>query len=125
MQILQFEASWDKALARKDREKIKELFHETKYKNSSRILFTPIREAINHKEELLVSVLVHNFMDHPLHFEETKLSYNVQEELLAVHSFTLPALVIPSKVSMPWTFIFPKGSFSSQNPVENGRLILI
>ncbi|MDN4494339.1 SLAP domain-containing protein [Ureibacillus aquaedulcis] len=125
MQHLQFEASWDKALAAKDRLKIKNIFDETKDLNHSDCLFSPIREAINHEEALLVTVLIHNFTSHVLSFHNTRLLYSIQGEAIADEIFTLPALMIPSKVSMPWTFIFPKGSYSPRATFENGRLEIL
>ncbi|MGG3927179.1 SLAP domain-containing protein [Metabacillus fastidiosus] len=125
MQQLQFETSWDKALAAQDRQNIEKIFSETKYLNSSDILCSPIREAINHKEELLVSVLVHNFSDRPLTFNNTRLLYSVKGDVIADEAFTLPALVIPSQVSMPWTFIFPKVSYIIGTSFKNGRLEIL
>ncbi|PLT28065.1 SLAP domain-containing protein [Peribacillus deserti] len=122
MQQLQFEASWDKALAAVDRQKIETIFSETKHINYQGILFSPIREAINHKEALLVSVLVHNFTDHPLTFHDARLLYSVHGEVIADKVFTLPSLAISSKVSMPWTFIFPRNSYIPQTAFENGQL---
>lgn len=125
MQQLQFEVSWDKALAALDRQNITRIFSETKHLNSSNIVCSSIREAINYKEALLVSVLVHNFTDHPFDFNNTRLLYNIQGEVIADKAFTLPALVIPSQVSMPWTFIFPKGSYRPHTSFKNGRLEIL
>ena len=58
MQQLQFENSWDKALSAQDRSYIEKVFVETKHLNGTGVIFSPIREAINHKEALLVTVLV-------------------------------------------------------------------
>ena len=124
MQQLQFEASWDKALSGQDRRYIEKVFNETKHLHSSGVVFSPIREAINHKEELLVSALVHNFRNQPLLFNNVSLLYRIGEEVIAERVFTLPKLVIPNEVSMPWTFIFPWGSYKSQAPFKNGRLEL-
>ena len=107
MQQLQFESSWAKALSAQDREFIEKLFNDTKQQHDSTIVFSPIRQAINHRNELLVTVLVHNFSQHPLLFDHTRLVYSNETEVLAEHVFTLPTLTIPAQVSMPWTFIFP------------------
>lgn len=122
MQQLQFEASWDKALSVNDRQAIETIFHETKNQVNNDILFSPIREAINHKEELLVTVLVHNFTEHPLEFTNTRLGYNINGAVIANNIFTLPALTIPAHTSIPWTFIFPKGSYTLQESFKNGRI---
>lgn len=122
MQQLQFEASWDKALSSKDRQNIERIFNETTHLPESNVQFIPIREAINHEESLLVTVLVHNFSDYPLIFENTRLLFTIEGEAIADKIFTLPGFTVPAKVSMPWTFIFPKGSYQDQSSFENGRL---
>ena len=122
MQQLQFEAAWEKTLAPQDLEYIKGIFQKTKDLTSSRILFSPIREAINHKGELLVTVLVHNFSDLLVKFTNTRLLYKIQGDIKAEKAFTLPTLVIPPQVSMPWTFIFPKDSYTPSSSFENGQL---
>lgn len=125
MQHLQFEKSWDKALSGQDRSYIEKVFVETKHLNSTGVIFSPIREAINHKEALLVTVLVHNFTDQPLTFDNVRLLYRIGEESIAEMVFTLPNLVVPNKVSMPWTFIFPKESYTPQTFIKNGRLEIV
>lgn len=125
MQYLQFESSWEKALAAQDRQNIESIFSKAKNQNGSNIICSAIREAINHKEELLVSVLVHNFTDHTITFNNTRLLYSKQGANIADKTFTLPTLAIPSQVSMPWTFIFPKNSYTPQTNLMNGRLEIL
>ena len=107
MQQLQFESSWDKALSTQDRDYIEKLFNDTKEQQHATIMFSPIREAINHRNELLVTVLVHYFSDNSFVFEDTRLVYSNEQAVVAENVFTLPTLTIPAHVSMPWTFIFP------------------
>ncbi|MED4071913.1 SLAP domain-containing protein [Priestia endophytica] len=125
MQQLQFEASWDKAIADQDRQNIERLFNETKHLKDSNIFCSPIREAINHKEALLVTVLVHNRTDRLLTFMNERLLYSIEGEVIADKVFTIPALTIPPGVSMPWTFIFPKDSYTPQIAFENGQLEIL
>ncbi|WP_332649558.1 SLAP domain-containing protein [Lysinibacillus sp. 54212] len=122
MQQLQFEAAWDKTLSSQDRDEIQRIFNETKHQNYSTIAFSPIREAINHKEELLITVLVHNFSDNPLIFDHTRLVYSTEQGAIAEKVFSLPALSIPPHTSMPWTFIFPKETYVKKNSPLNGQL---
>ncbi|TSI02558.1 SLAP domain-containing protein [Lysinibacillus sp. BW-2-10] len=122
MQELLFEASWEKALSTQDRQNIEDIFNETKHFSTSDLLFSTLRVAINHKEALLVTVLVHNFSNQLLTFNNAKVSYYIEGECIAERTFTLSALAIPSKVSMPWTFIFPKGNYIARPSYENGRL---
>lgn len=122
MQELLFEPSWEKALAHKDREKIQKIFLETNKLDTSNIRLVPIRQAFNHKGELLITVLIHNFSDAALTFNEKRMLYIEKNKAVAENTFTLPTLFIPSKVSMPWTFIFPAGCWNSCTPLENGHL---
>lgn len=119
MQQLQFESSWDKALSAQDRDHIEKIFNETKQQHHSTIVLSPIREAINHKNELLITVLVHNFSQNTFTFENTRLVYSNGLEVLAEKVFTLPTLTIPPQVSIPWTFIFP---IHQGKALWNGRL---
>ena len=121
MQQLQFESSWAKALSPQDREFVEKLFNDTKQQPDSTIVFSPIRQAINHRNELLITVLVHNFSQHPFTFDNTRLVYSNGQEVLAENVFTLPILTIPPQVSMPWTFIFPVHQGTA---FENGQLTI-
>lgn len=125
MQYLRFESSWDRTLAAQDRRKIESIFSNTKNQSGEDISFSPIREAMNHKEELLVSVLVHNFTEDIITFNGTRILYSKQGVILADNTFTLPKLAIPSQVSMPWTFIFPKDSYIPKTTLENGQLEIL
>ena len=124
MQQLQFESSWDKQLAPQDRRNIEKIFQEIKSLNSTSVIFSPIREAINHKDALLVSVLVHNFTKNQLLFNQTRLQYRLKGKVVAEQAFTFPDLVIPPHVSMPWTFIFPKENYQTHTSYKDGLLEL-
>ena len=121
MQQLQFESSWDKTLSTQDRESIEKLFNDTKQQQDSTIVFSPIRQAINHRNELLVTVLVHNFSQQSLQFKDTRLVYLNGQKVLAENVFTLSTLTIPPQVSMPWTFIFP---VYQREDFGNGQLMM-
>ncbi|SES42295.1 SLAP domain-containing protein [Psychrobacillus sp. OK032] len=125
MQKLMFESSWNKALSDKDRNAIEKTFLETSKINNDTIQLTPLWKAFNHKGELLVTVLIHNFTEHSFSLDGTKLRYSVNNEILAEHSFTRPLLAIQAKYSMPWTFIFPKEKLDKKLSHENGLLEII
>lgn len=125
MQKLEFEASWDKSLSSKDRREIEEIFLQTYKTESQDILLTPIWQAVNHKSELLITVLVHNFSEEEITFYNRKLAYIENENFLAEHTFTLQTLIIKPKVSMPWTFIFPVESLKNYATLQNGHLVII
>lgn len=125
MHKLEFESSWDKTISNKDRQKIEAVFLETCQSNNQRIQLTPLWQAFNHKGELLVTVLIHNFTMHPYSFQNTKLKYIQANEVCIEHSFTLPSLSIESKSSTPWTFIFPNEILNNKLPLDNGYLEII
>ncbi|HWO77344.1 MAG TPA: SLAP domain-containing protein [Bacillus sp. (in: firmicutes)] len=124
MQTLKFESSWDKTISAKDRQKIEHVFKNTSISKHTSIEFTPLWQAVNYKGELLVTVLVQNFSKHPQSFHNKKLRYAEDNEMVAEHLFTLPALVIEPETSMPWTFIFPAESLR-QPMFKTGYLELI
>ncbi|AZV43474.1 SLAP domain-containing protein [Peribacillus asahii] len=122
MQKLQFEPSWDKTLSPKDRKRIEEIYFETSLSNPANVQLTPLWQATNHKEELLVTVLVHNFSQQVLLFHNKKLRYIENKEIIAEYIFNLPSLVIQRETSMPWTFIFPVESLKNRATLEKGYL---
>nr|WP_304216242.1 SLAP domain-containing protein [Fredinandcohnia onubensis] len=120
MQKLVFEDAWDRTISQKDREIIEQLFRDEISEEG--VSFTIFRIAVNHKNERLVTAIVHNRTAQNLVFENTPLQVFDGEKLLAEHQFTLPALQVPSETSMPWTFIFPSDSFEIPNSIEHTTL---
>lgn len=121
MQKLQFEPAWDRTISAKDRNLIERTFHESE---PSEQTFTPLRQAINHNKDLLVTVIVNNNTQRLLSFKNKELEYLEKEQLIAEHIFTIPALAINPNSSMPWTFIFPKQSIKKEPQLSNGRLYM-
>ncbi|MHA6252651.1 SLAP domain-containing protein [Oceanobacillus sp. CAU 1775] len=124
MQKLIFESAWDKTIAPEDRLKIETLFNETKNDPAEAIKPLPISQAYNHKEDLLVIVLIHNFTDKEFTFDNLDVVYKEGDKEIAAHHFTFSNLKLPEKTSMPWTFIFPKGTQISQAKLNDGTLII-
>lgn len=125
MQKLIFEPSWEKALSRKDRTEIEDIFSRTKQDPSDGILLSPIRQAINHKGELLITVLIHNFSNMKFTLNEKELTYSQFGIILAEHTFTHSTVKIEPHTSMPWTFIFPVESIKTNLAIDNGSLAII
>lgn len=122
MQKLIFESAWDKTISNKDRKEIEAIFLETSQSDNQGVQLTPLWQAFNHKGELLVTVLIHNFTMHAFSFQNTKLTYIEANEVLIEHSFTIPSFSIQAKSSMPWTFIFPNENLDKKFTLENGHL---
>ncbi|ASK64040.1 SLAP domain-containing protein [Virgibacillus phasianinus] len=121
MQKLTFQSAWDKTIADRDRERIKETFQKAELAPGVDIQFTSLWQAKNHRGDLLVAMLIHNtsYQDYTFHNQE--FSYVVNDTILAKYSFS-PGVTIQKQTSMPWTFIFPTGSFNSNAKFEGGQL---
>lgn len=126
MQTLQFESSWEKTIAIKDRELITEIFQDSNSNmiDGQIIRLVPIWEALNYKGEILITALIHNFADIEQIFQKQKIAYIEKETIIAEHTFTVPKLIIKPKTSMPWTFIFPVESLRMKEINGNGNLEL-
>lgn len=98
MQTLFFEKAWEKTISSLDRKKIQTAFNETQMEEDVRITY--LWEAKNHEDAVLVTSLIHNHTDKPLHIKNNKIQYGTRTQC-----FTL-AITIPAYHSMPWTFIF-------------------
>lgn len=106
MQRLQFEPAWDKTIAPQDREQIEKTFASMRPMNDNKgIYLTFLREAINHKDDLLVTVLIHNCTDEKLSLKNVCIAYHQNEKVIAVDTFNLPFEISP-RTTMPWTFIY-------------------
>lgn len=120
MQKLVFADAWDRTISQKDREIIEQLFRDEISEEG--VSFTIFRIAVNHKNERLVTAIVHNRTSQNLVFENTPLQFCERDRLLVEHEFTLPALQVPPETSVPWTFIFPTVCFEIPNSIEHTTL---
>jgi SLAP domain-containing protein len=100
-----------------------EVFQEAVLSGTPAIQFSPLWQAINHKKELLVTVIIHNISEESFHFTDQTVIYSIGEKILAKHTFSLPFL-IKANTSVPWTFIFPKEKFLSDQTPADGKLEL-
>lgn len=121
MQKLTFETKWDKTIADQDRERIKQSFQEAILAPDINIQFTSLWQAKNHRDELLVAVLIHNTSEQNFTFHDQQMTYFVNGSLFAEHTFS-PHVTVEKQTSMPWTFIFPASTFNSYEKFEGGVL---
>lgn len=122
MQKLIFHPKWDKTISIKDRKLIELCFAEAAVMENQQIEFTPLWHARNHKQELLVTAIVHNTSKQPFSFHERKISYHDRAGKAAEHQFSIKSLIIEPHTSMPWTFIFPLNTIIKGPLHENGKL---
>ncbi|WP_117170943.1 SLAP domain-containing protein [Paraliobacillus sediminis] len=120
MQQLQFESAWDKTIADQDRKRIERIFSETNHHQVQDITLAPVTVAKNHKGELLVTVLIHNFTEESFRFHGKTLQYKEKNLIKATHTFGSPTLTITKQTSMPWTFIFPTDSLQADCSFKDG-----
>lgn len=121
MQTLQYESAWNKTISQQDRSLVEETFKKVAL-TADPIQFTPLRIDWNYKRELLVIVIVHNTTESDYTFNQEKLSLKLHDVTLAEHTFTTPNLLVKAKTSMPWTFIFPVGSYQENSNFKDGIL---
>jgi SLAP domain-containing protein len=125
MQKLVFEDAWERSVSPIDRERIEKAFQHAIFTRDGHIQFTSLRQDLNYKNELLVMVLVHNLTEEKYSFQQKQVGYIHLDKILAKHTFTQPTLEIEAKTSMPWTFIFPVGSFDINGNYREGELKII
>ena len=125
MQRLELEAAWDKTIAPADRKVIIDLFNQTKNKQTESIVLLPIRQALNHRNDLLATVLLHNFTDSVFSFEAIDLAYLENDRMIAKDHFSFPDLTLPKETSMPWTFIFPESTRVEGPSLKNSKLCFL
>jgi len=113
MQQLMFESSWDKAIAEQDRVKIEQSFSRQAPLIGESIHFVYDKKAVNYKQEILITTLIHNGTEEPLMIEDALINF-VEGDQHLQGIFTVPC-TIPAKSSMPWTFIFSETN-SSESP---------
>lgn len=102
-QQLFFEQAWERTIAFIDRQEITKRFHEQPINNKRSLQF--IKKAYNHKNHLLITVIIHNQTEQALEINHTKVTCMKDDRQVATGTFRLPCN-IPAYHSMPWTFIF-------------------
>lgn len=124
MQRLIFESAWDKTIDVKDRQDIITAFEQAKQSGDNQ-LFIPLCSAINHRRDLLVSVIIQNDTDKILSLQHKTLTYLEGAKPIAAQTFHDRRLTIPAKCSMPWTFIFPSSTLKKEPQLEDGHLQVV
>lgn len=113
MQTLYFEDAWNRTLSDEDREKITAHFENLMSQNDVIISF--LWEAVNHQNEKLVTVLIHNPTSSSLDIHNTPIANPLSNGKLTISSFSIP-VPIPAKTSMPWTLIFNENNYTENKP---------
>lgn len=109
MQSLVWQEKWATTLSKQDRREIEGIFSQSvRHLHKGMVNFTPIWQAKNHRNDLLISVVIHNTTEDRFALQNTPIAYIAENETtLAQHTFTTNQIVVEPNTSMPWTFIFP------------------
>ncbi|UOQ48890.1 SLAP domain-containing protein [Gracilibacillus caseinilyticus] len=124
MQQLIFENAWDHTISDNDRKRIEQLFEETKTSASDGVLFTTIQVASNHRNDLLVTSLIHNFGESSADLTNASVQLvDKNNEDIATLQLQDDRLHMPAATSMPWTFIFPE--LGNKEQPDTNRTVLL
>ncbi|WP_194287399.1 SLAP domain-containing protein [Gracilibacillus oryzae] len=120
MQKLFLEEKWEKTISAQDLEMIENIFKQTKNADNEQVRIIPIRFAVNHRTDLLCITLIHNFTNTNLNLTKVEIVLKKNGSELTSNLFEEQRLKLDAETSMPWTFIFPKGSYDEDK--INGEL---
>lgn len=123
VQTLEMESAWEKTVSDQDRELIMRTFAGLTHTRKQDFAYTYLRHDFNHRGALLVIALIHNYDRH----KRTFIDHEVQccdksGTIIAAESFTIP-VQISANTSMPWTFIFPAGSYGEEAAAANELVV--
>ncbi|XOQ14363.1 MAG: SLAP domain-containing protein [Shouchella clausii] len=121
MQTLKFEEAWQRTISEKDVQAIKNVFAAQQGELQP---FLPLWQALNHRGDLLVTVLVQHTGDGEWPNDEREYVYLEDGEEVAADHFSLKRLGLKPHVSMPWTFIFPKETQKKAPRLKGAALCL-
>ncbi|MGN8646836.1 SLAP domain-containing protein [Gracilibacillus sp. HCP3S3_G5_1] len=108
MQRLFLEDAWNRTISEQDRLEIKKIFDQTKADADGGVTFVPIRSAVNHRNDLLITTLIHNFESTEADLTNINIQLFQEGKQLASQQMEEKRLYLPANTSMPWTFIFPE-----------------
>ncbi|WP_164669327.1 SLAP domain-containing protein [Virgibacillus doumboii] len=123
MQQLKFHPKWDKTIAEEDRNHITQSFQQADLSSDKTIQFTSLWHVKNHRGDLLVTTIVHNTSESSAKLDNQILTCHVNGKEVAEHTFS-PPFTFETKTSMPWTFIFPEGSFAKNVHFDENELTI-
>lgn len=102
---LRFEDKWEKTISESDRKLVYEVYERFPIQQGE-ITFAPVRVAVNHRGDLLATVLVLNGLQDEWTLEKRNICYVEGDEVVAEECFTHHSLIVQAESAIPWTFIF-------------------
>lgn len=106
---LDLEESWEKSLAEKDKEKLRQMVKELTPPKPGEINFLGLKAFFNEKDDLHVSLLIRNGSKKNMKLDKLPLIVtDASGDQIAKGGFALDNFEVKANTSKPWTFIFPK-----------------
>lgn len=121
---LKFEDKWEKTISENDRKLILEVYERFPIQ-PGKITFAPVRVSMNHKGDLLATVLIRNGDQSDWTLENKNLCYVESGEIAAKGCFSHPSLTVSAQSAVPWTFIFKSSTFLKALRLQNWEIIFL
>ncbi|MBR7553441.1 SLAP domain-containing protein [Allobacillus sp. GCM10007491] len=112
MQQLQYHSAWIKQVDSTLDQQIQKAFIQTR-ENEDQII-VPLRQAINHKGDYLLTVLLHNREQQILNLSTVHLSVSSLYFQANQQHFSSAEWSVEPMTSAPWTFIFSESNYSGE-----------
>lgn len=114
---LDLEDSWEKSLASKDKEKLKEMVEKLTPPREGEVNFMGLKADKKENGNLHVTILIRNGNNRNITLKQIPLQIrDANGEIVAKGGFTLDDFEVKANTSKPWTFIFPKELVQHDNP---------
>ncbi|MDA3130921.1 accessory Sec system S-layer assembly protein [Aliibacillus thermotolerans] len=114
---LELEDSWEKSLASKDKEKLKEMVDKLTPPKQGEVNFMGLKADQKENGNLHVTILIRNGNNRNIKLEQIPLQIkDANGTVVAKGGFKLDDFEVKANTSKPWTFIFPKELVQHDNP---------
>ncbi|GAA0289171.1 SLAP domain-containing protein [Gracilibacillus halotolerans] len=125
MQSFQLQEAWQRQISPDDKEQLIDLFNKTRNQMGETITCIPYRLAFNHRQDLLCTVLIHNTKDESIDLRNVMITIKKESKEVATNIFEDLPLQLPSKTSMPWTYIFPLNHYDTSLTIDDTNSIAV
>ncbi|MFC0015709.1 MULTISPECIES: SLAP domain-containing protein [Allobacillus] len=112
MQQLLYHSAWNKQVDSTLDQQIQKAYIQTRDDEDQVIV--PLRQAVNHKGDYLLTVLLHNRKQQTLNLSTVHLSVSSPNFKANQQQFSSAEWSIAPMTSAPWTFIFSQANYSGE-----------
>ncbi|MBB5173787.1 accessory Sec system S-layer assembly protein [Texcoconibacillus texcoconensis] len=109
--------SWEKSLATKDLDKLKEMVEGMEPPKPGELNFLGLKAKFQEEGSLHITLLIRNGSQKTVNLEQVPLLVeDASGEVIAKGGFKLEEFSIKGNTSKPWTFVFPAELIQKQDP---------